>query len=350
MRRGAVWTLIADARLDEHTARPDGNLAAESAHLTRHLPEPSLSHVPVVGPRADSQFYNDPAVADPASQASRGSGNAGPRGRGRRPGRRSGRWWRGCSPTGKPIFGEDMEVTLERGRGPEVAYFTFSYSAVHDEAGLVAGMLATALETTRRLKAEQSQRESARRFTREGAGGGPVLRVPRPVRGRTDALHRARAAGVHDRRGERGLPAHLDDTSSEIMGRNVSSRCFRTILPRHTRRASGRYVRRSSRSSSSRRPDVMGVLRYPIRLPPEQGGGFVQRWWSSMNTPVLGPDGEVALIIPPHRGRHRDRQAAQSGEAHDQVLRDQQALIDRLRSTEATLRRNRTSVRNFSCD
>ena len=91
---------------------------------------------------------------------------------------------------------------------------------------------------------------------------------------------------------------------------------------------------------SSRRTDVIGVLRYPIRVPLEAGGGFVTKWWNSMNTPVLGPDGEVALII------HRTEDVTEivrlrsQSEAHDQLLRDQEALINRLRATEGTLRRN----------
>ncbi|MEV5973977.1 SpoIIE family protein phosphatase [Streptomyces sp. NPDC051921] len=42
--------------------------------------------------------------------------------------------------------------------------------------------------------------------------------------------------------------------------------------------------------------DTMAVQKYdiPVVQPP---GGFEERWWSPVNTPVEGPDGRVALII-----------------------------------------------------
>ncbi|GHE20391.1 PAS domain S-box protein [Halomonas urumqiensis] len=43
--------------------------------------------------------------------------------------------------------------------------------------------------------------------------------------------------------------------------------------------------------------DVMAVQRYPIPRPASQGGGFEERFWSPVNTPVNGPDGKVELII-----------------------------------------------------
>lgn len=240
--------------------------------------------------------------------------------------------------TGKPVFGEDVEMTLERGRGPEAAYFTFSYSAVHDETGAVTGMLATALETTRRLKAEQSRRESARRFKRKVRAAGlssdfRALFEAAPTPFIVLAPPDFTIVAVND--------AYLLTSMTrrdEIVGRSV----FEVFPddPAETNPMGQRTLRISLQQvMSSRRPDIMGVVRYPIRLPPERGGGFVQRWWSSLNTPVLGPEGEVALIL------HRTEDVTEivslrsQSEAHDQILRDQQALIDRLRSTEGTLRR-----------
>lgn len=46
-----------------------------------------------------------------------------------------------------------------------------------------------------------------------------------------------------------------------------------------------------------RRPDTMRVQKYDIRRPEAEGGGFEERHWSPMNTPVLGADGEVRYII-----------------------------------------------------
>jgi serine phosphatase RsbU (regulator of sigma subunit) len=46
----------------------------------------------------------------------------------------------------------------------------------------------------------------------------------------------------------------------------------------------------------SKKPDTMAVQKYDV---PVSGrpGVFLVKWWSPINTPVLGPDGEVAWII-----------------------------------------------------
>jgi len=43
--------------------------------------------------------------------------------------------------------------------------------------------------------------------------------------------------------------------------------------------------------------DAMAVQKYDIRKPESEGGGFEERYWSPVNSPVLGPDGEVLYII-----------------------------------------------------
>ncbi|WP_433454591.1 PP2C family protein-serine/threonine phosphatase [Streptomyces sp. CA-142005] len=47
---------------------------------------------------------------------------------------------------------------------------------------------------------------------------------------------------------------------------------------------------------ATRRPDTMALQKYDI---PVMGrpGVFEERWWSPVNTPVVGPDGQVAYII-----------------------------------------------------
>jgi PAS domain S-box-containing protein len=46
-----------------------------------------------------------------------------------------------------------------------------------------------------------------------------------------------------------------------------------------------------------RAPDTMAVQKYDIRRPEPEGGGFEERYWSPVNSPVLGADGKVAYII-----------------------------------------------------
>ncbi|MFF4764513.1 PP2C family protein-serine/threonine phosphatase [Streptomyces sp. NPDC001292] len=45
-----------------------------------------------------------------------------------------------------------------------------------------------------------------------------------------------------------------------------------------------------------REPDTMAVQKYDIPVS-DRPGVFEERWWSPINTPVLGPDGRVAWII-----------------------------------------------------
>ena len=44
-------------------------------------------------------------------------------------------------------------------------------------------------------------------------------------------------------------------------------------------------------------PDVMPVQKYDIQRPKSEGGGFEERYWSPINSPVLGPEREVLFII-----------------------------------------------------
>ena len=46
-----------------------------------------------------------------------------------------------------------------------------------------------------------------------------------------------------------------------------------------------------------RTADAMAVQKYDIRRPADEGGAFAERYWSPVNSPVRGADGEVAFII-----------------------------------------------------
>ncbi|MGQ4379668.1 PP2C family protein-serine/threonine phosphatase [Streptomyces sp. SAS_267] len=49
----------------------------------------------------------------------------------------------------------------------------------------------------------------------------------------------------------------------------------------------------------SKEPDTMAPMKYDIPVA-DRSGVFEERWWSAINTPVLGPDGQVEWIL--HRG------------------------------------------------
>lgn len=46
-----------------------------------------------------------------------------------------------------------------------------------------------------------------------------------------------------------------------------------------------------------RAPDAMAVQKYDVQRPAAEGGGFEVRYWSPLNTPVLGSDRQVGFII-----------------------------------------------------
>jgi len=47
----------------------------------------------------------------------------------------------------------------------------------------------------------------------------------------------------------------------------------------------------------SRTADTMAVQKYDIRRPEAEGGGFEERYWSPINSPVFGPNQELLYII-----------------------------------------------------
>ena len=46
-----------------------------------------------------------------------------------------------------------------------------------------------------------------------------------------------------------------------------------------------------------RRADTMGVQKYAVRRPGPRSGAFEVRYWSLVNSPVLGPDGVLLYIL-----------------------------------------------------
>jgi two-component system cell cycle sensor histidine kinase/response regulator CckA len=83
------------------------------------------------------------------------------------------------------------------------------------------------------------------------------------------------------------------------------------------------------RVRQKRVPDTMAVQKYDIRRPESEGGGFEERYWSPINSPVLGPGGEVVYII--HRvedvtAEHAAQQSLQTSHRKLQLALDGAAL------------------------
>src|SRR5512140_3376356 len=47
----------------------------------------------------------------------------------------------------------------------------------------------------------------------------------------------------------------------------------------------------------SRAPNAMALQKYDIPRREEEGGGFEERWWSPINSPVIGAEGKLSYII-----------------------------------------------------
>ena len=77
-------------------------------------------------------------------------------------------------------------------------------------------------------------------------------------------------------------------------------------------------------------PDTMAVQKYDIRRPDAEGGGFEERFWSPVNTPVLSSTGELTSII------HRVEDVTEFVRLKN-LETEQQRLNDELRSRAATM-------------
>lgn len=82
----------------------------------------------------------------------------------------------------------------------------------------------------------------------------------------------------------------------EIMGKNIFD-----VFPDNPGdpAATGVNNLRSSlqRVVHHRVPDAMAVQKYDIKRPESEGGGFEERYWSPLNSPVAGKDGKLQYII-----------------------------------------------------
>ncbi|HEY3278771.1 MAG TPA: PAS domain-containing protein [Syntrophorhabdaceae bacterium] len=83
---------------------------------------------------------------------------------------------------------------------------------------------------------------------------------------------------------------------AEIIGRHIFD-----VFPDNPEEADPTGVRNLSASLErvlrEGRTDTMALQKYDIRKPASEGGGFEERYWSPVNTPVLGPENEIRYIL-----------------------------------------------------
>ncbi|MGZ3448485.1 MAG: PAS domain S-box protein [Polyangiales bacterium] len=82
----------------------------------------------------------------------------------------------------------------------------------------------------------------------------------------------------------------------------------------------------------TRKADRRAVQRHDIRRPPEEGGGFEERWWSPVNCPVFGPDGEITYIIHRVEDVTEFVRVRQAKVEHQQLTEELQLRADEMES------------------
>jgi len=86
-----------------------------------------------------------------------------------------------------------------------------------------------------------------------------------------------------------------------------------------------------------KRPDAMAVQKYDIRKPAAEGGAFEVRYWSPLNVPVPGPDGELRWIIHYVEDVTELMLKRYADSEREEFAREQQKLIDQLRRANREL-------------
>ncbi len=246
----------------------------------------------------------------------------------------------GVLATGVAAGSQDELLPLMMGGRLEDRWFDFTSSPIRGEGGRVEGVFNIAVESTGRVLAERARLESERRLQEATALAGlsadfralfeaaptPLLAVAPPdwtIIAANDARLQVTGMTRGEAIGRKLFDAFPDDPNDpDATGvRNLTASLDRVV--------------------ATRAADIMAVQRYAVR---DADGRFVERWWSPVNTPVLGRNGGVALVI--HRVEEVTDLVRLRGEAetHDQLARDQQAVIGRLRTTRAALQALNTDL------
>ena len=215
--------------------------------------------------------------------------------------------------SGEPTLAESWPVLLDSPAGvPDERFFTFSFSAIRDRYGVVVGALHTAIESTAQVRAGQRLRELMN-DTGLGANFHALFQsAPVPLLLLAPPSFHVVAANAASLRA-------LGEPRETLVGRPV----YEVFARWPNRRPIEAQLRASlERVLANRIPDTLPMV--------AQEGSPGQRWWSVINTPMLDPRGEVALVI--HRAEDvtelvRLRSAT---EAKAQLDCEQRALMERL--------------------
>ncbi len=133
---------------------------------------------------------------------------------------------------------------------------------------------------------------------------------------------------------------------ADILGRTPFD-----VFPADPAASGARELRASlERVLATRRTDALAMHRWDILRPEAAGGGFEERWWSTINTPVLDPSGQLSSILM--RIEDVTMLVTRQGDSavRDQIARDQQDVIERLREANTGLAREDATRRRVEAN
>jgi PAS domain S-box-containing protein len=106
------------------------------------------------------------------------------------------------------------------------------------------------------------------------------------------------------------------------------------------------------RALTTRAPDTLGLLQYDIRRPEAEGGGFEERYWTPINTPILSPTGEVLYLLHRvedvtdfvHLSRRSEEEQQRTAALRNRNLEMELELLRRSQELQAANQRLRSVV------
>ncbi|WP_119154967.1 PAS domain-containing protein [Caldimonas tepidiphila] len=173
---------------------------------------------------------------------------------------------------GEASFRENLPLTMRRRGYDEATWFTFSYSPVHDEDGVVRGLFCACTETTAQVLAERrrgAELERLQQLFEQAPGFMCVLRGPNHVFELVNAAYRQ-------------LVGHRD-----FVGRSA-----REALPEVAEQG---FFELLDRVYDSGEPFLGRGAKLEVQREP--GGPVEERFVDFIYLPLLGPHGEVSGIF-----------------------------------------------------
>ncbi len=218
-----------------------------------------------------------------------------------------GRLFDGVARSGEPIWRTDDRFVFERGGAPEECWFSFSYSALRDEAGSVVAIWVSCEETTQRLLADRRRTEAQRLVAQS------ERRFRALIEKSWDAVAFVDATGRF---------AYVSPSVSRILGAPaeafVGQNAFASMHPEDIDRVRATFGEVLAQPGGSR------TLEYRYR---HTDGGW--RWLEVTGTNLLDDLDVGAVAVNFRDGTER--------------LERDRALLDRTRELEALLERHRVA-------